>query len=190
MTRFFKNFLTLLIFLYFPIDAKYPDLSPKIVHAKSKEIMNAHATHKELTPELVKRILNLYTESLDPTKTYFISSDIKQWTDPSDQELQKYLTALNKKDYSVFYKIYEKMGQKIPRHRKITASIDLENLPQNVSAKEFKDLQWVDTESELKERLERIKALQIETSAKLSEDVREKALQRIEKRQKNMKRNF
>lgn len=183
MSRFLKFLLISLLILNIPLEAKYPDLTPPIVHSKIKEIMEAHATHKKLSPEIVKRSMVLYIEALDPTKTYFTKSDIDQWINPSEAQLNQIVAALNSKDYSVFKAIYEKMVNLIPRHRKFQAEIDINHLPQKVSAKEFKDLQWLSTEKELKERLTRIRALQIETSAKLNEDLKDKALQRIEKRQ-------
>lgn len=183
MIRFSKFFFISLLVLNISLFAKNPDLTPKIVHAKAKEIMDAHATQKKLSPELVKRILSLYIESLDPTKTYFLTSDIDPWINPTDSFLNQTVKEMNDKNYAVFETIFDKMASVIPRHRKLQSEIDLANLPKNVLAKEFKDLQWLSTPEELKQRLSRIKALQVETSAKLSEDVREKALQRIEKRQ-------
>jgi carboxyl-terminal processing protease len=52
-----------------------------------------------------------------------------------------------------------------------------------VKPEEFKDLEWAKTENELVRRIERIKALQLETAAKLTSEMREKSLQRIQKRQ-------
>lgn len=183
MTYLLKYFVASLLLLNITLEAKYPDLTPQVVHAKMREIMEVHASQKELSPELVKRILNNYVEMLDPTKTYFIRSDIAEWIEPSDATTKVVLEALKKKDYSVFYTIHQKMVSVIPRHQKLQQLIDLENLPTDVNAREFKDLKWVTTVPQLQERLERIKALQIETSLKLSEDIREKALQRIDKRQ-------
>jgi carboxyl-terminal processing protease len=183
MTRFFKFFLTTLLILNINVYAKYPDLTPQIVNVKAKEILGAHATQKKITPELAKRILNLYVEMLDPTKTYFIRSDIQEWIEPSDSQLQNITNAMNNKDYSVFKAIYDKMASVIPRHSQLMARIDMENLPKNVSAKEFKDLVWLNDQEQLQERLTRIRALQLESSAKLAGDLKEKAIQRIEKRQ-------
>ncbi len=55
----------------------------------------------------------------------------------------------------------------IPRHRQIQSEIDMDHLPTKVSAKEFKDLDWLDSESALRERLTRIRALQIESFCKV-----------------------
>lgn len=183
MTRLLKFLTVSLCILNISLEAKYPELTPQIVSAKAKEIMQSHATHKELNAELVLRALNLYAETLDPTKTYFTSDDIDQWIRPSPEHLDIIITQLKNKNYSVFTDIYLKMASVIPRHRRLQSEIDVNNLPKKVLPKEFKDLKWVNTESELKERLTRIKALQVESSAKLSEDIRDKALLRIEKRQ-------
>lgn len=183
MKRILKFLLLSLLILNNSLEAKYPDLTPQIVNSKTKEIFSAHATQKKLSPELVKRVLNVYLELLDPTKTYFIRSDIDTWLNPSESQLEAIVNAMNNKDYTVFKTIYLKMAGVIPRHRALAGKIDINSLPKKVSAKEFKDLQWLDTEEQLQERLTRIKALQIETSTKLADELKEKALQRIEKRQ-------
>lgn len=165
------------------IEAKLPQIDPPKVIEKVNEIMKAHASHKELTPELMKRIFLNYLEVLDPNKTYFIKSDIQEWIEPSDAMLSLSLQKYNKGDFTPFFEIQDKMNKAIERRHKIDKKIDFDNLPKDVKAEEFKDMEWVSTEGELLTRLERIKALQIETSAKLNEEFREKTLQRIAKHQ-------
>jgi carboxyl-terminal processing protease len=165
------------------IEAKLPEIdSPKVVK-KMKEILNAHATYKEMTPELIKRTLINYIEELDPNKMYFIKSDIDQWINPSDKYVNEILLDYNKTNFKVFFEINDKMGMAIQRKKRLDKEIDVTKHLTNVKPDEFKDMPWVETEGELKTRLERIRALQIETSKKLNEDIKEKALQRIDKHQ-------
>lgn len=180
-----RKLLYLLALLSFPwiTEAKLPELTPHNVTAKVKEIMKAHASHKALNEVLIRRILQNYIEELDPNKTYFIESDIVTWLQPSDALVQHVLTGYNNSDFSVFEQIHDVMIQAIQRRHLLEKQINLDELPTHVKAKEFKDLKWAKDEQELFKRLASIKALQLESSMKLNEDLREKALQRIAKRQ-------
>lgn len=173
----------LALFTSLTLEAKAPQLTPAIVDSKSKEIMKAHASQKELTPTLVNRVFISYIETLDPTKTYFIKEDIAQWIEPSDALTNRVLNEMKNRDYSEFEKINSAMVKAIERRRLLETEIQSDELPKNVSVEEFKDLPWTTNKEELKERLKRIAGLQVETAAKLSEEFRDKSLQRIKKRQ-------
>jgi carboxyl-terminal processing protease len=165
------------------VECKLPELSPRIVRVKMHEIMKAHAKHKKLSPELIKKILNNYLEELDPAKSYFIDSDIHEWVDPTDKKLTTVLQAYNNSDFKEFERIHDVLGQAILRRRTLEKHININELPKHVDTKEFKDMKWVETEQELLTRLTRIRALQLESASKLSEELKEKSLQRIQKRQ-------
>lgn len=177
--------LCLCIFSLLPwfSEARPPQLTPQIVNTKINEILKAHASYKVLNEELVKRALQNYLEELDPNKSYFIESDIHQWLYPSDALVAQVLADYQRGQYTVFEQINDVMVHAIMRRRELEKQIKLDELPKHVSPKEFKDMKWVTTEQELLSRLMRIKALQVEASAKLDEEVRDKALQRIAKRQ-------
>lgn len=177
------SFFLLFLMIASWIEAKLPEIdSPKVVE-KMKEILSAHATYKEMTPELIKRTLINYIEELDPNKTYFIKSDIDKWINPSDVYIAETLQSYNKGNFKVFFDINDKMIVAIQRKRRLDKEINTSILPTDVKPDEFKDMPWLETEKELKTRLERIRALQIETSKKLSDDIKEKAIQRIDKHQ-------
>lgn len=178
-----KNFVILSFFFVFACLAKAPDLTPKDVSAKAKEIMKAHASQKKLTPALTKRILNNYLDNLDPNKTYFIESDIEEWTNPSDELLQQVIEEYDNHNFKIFEDIHAVLVKAIDRRHTIEQDVDYENLPKHVKAEEFKDLPWAKSEEELAERFRRIRALQLETAAKLNQEMKEKSLQRIAKRQ-------
>ena len=184
MRNRFIIFLLIVIFHFFKVDAKLPEIDAPKVKQKINDIMKDHASHKEMTPEILRRTLSNYIEILDPNKTYFIKDDIQQWLEPKDSLINQILNQFNDANFVSFFDIHEKMIEGIERRNKLDRKILGEKLPEKVSSKEFKDMEWLETEEELFNRLIRIKALRVETSAKLSEELREKALQRIEKYQR------
>ncbi|NGX42394.1 MAG: Tail-specific protease [Chlamydiae bacterium] len=181
-----KLFFTLFLFLstWTITEGKLPEIdSPKVLE-KVHEIMKAHASYKEMSGELISRAFLNYLDELDPNKTYFILSDIEEYLKPSDEQQNRALAKFNQGDFGVFSDIHDRMIAAIHRRHEIEKKIDLNQLPEKVLPEEFKDMDWVSTEEELLTRLNRIKALQIETSLKLNEEFREKSLQRIQKHQK------
>lgn len=178
-----KYLVFLLCFFAFVCEGKLPNIGPEDVTTKVKEIMKAHASHKKLTPVLAQRILNNYLENLDVNKTYFIESDIDEWIDPSDALLQQIVNDYDHHDFSTFEKIQNVFIEAIERRRVLEQKINYQDLPSHVRATEFKEMSWVKSEDELINRLKRIRALQLETAAKLNEDMRDKSMQRIAKRQ-------
>ena len=180
MRKTLAIFFCLLVFMG---EAKLPDIGPQDVTSKVKEIMKAHASHKKLTPALAQRILNNYLENLDVNKTYFVESDITEWIHPSNDLLEQIVEDFNNDSFRTFEKIQDTFIKAIERRRLIEQKIDYQNLPSHVRVEEFKEMPWAKSEEELMNRLRRIRALQVETAAKLNEDMREKSMQRIAKRQ-------
>lgn len=181
--RKFLSFVLALSSLVFQVEGKLPEInSPKVLE-KVHEIIKSHASHTELTPEIMQRVIVNYIDELDPNKIYFIEADIDPWINPSPGLLEETLAQYNKGDFSLFFTIHKKMLSAIERRNALDKKVDFDNLPKNVDPKEFKDMPWVKTEKELLDRLERIKSIQIDTSGKLNEELREKSLQRIEKHQ-------
>jgi carboxyl-terminal processing protease len=148
-----------------------------------QEIMKSHVSHKQFTPELIKRTLLNYIEELDPSKTYFIEPDIHLWIQPSQEQLDQILTAYNAGDFSTFSEITDRMVEAIHRRSSLECQINLAELPMHVRIKSFKDMKWATTPEELLDQLRKIRALQIEASTQLSEELRDKALQRVKKSQ-------
>lgn len=163
--------------------SKLPDITPADTAKKVQEILSSHATYKKLNPLLIKRIMTLYLEEIDPLKTYFIEPDIHQWTDPSDATVNEVLKQFEQGNYSIFEQMQDALVKAIARRPELEKQVDQANLPKNVKPEEFKDLKWVQNDAELVDRLARIKALQVEGTAKLNEQDREKTFQRIAKRQ-------
>ncbi len=181
MRKIILTFIFLLQIL--SIEAKLPDLDRAKTLKKTDEILKAHATYHELTPELMQRTLNNYLEELDPTKTYFIEPDIQEWTNASPASLEKILNEFKNKNFETFEKIDDKLRVAIERHHKLEKEIDVKDLPKKVNPKEFRDMKWVQTEDELLTRLKKIKSLQLDAIAKLDGELKEKSLQRLDKHQ-------
>lgn len=165
------------------MEGKLPEITPEIAHAKLEEIMKSHASHHQLTPPLIQRILANYLEELDPTKTYFIQADISPWLHLYDAQIERILADYQNRQFTVFEQAQTKMVEAIHRRRLLDQQVDTQHLPTHVSPEEFKEMQWAKDEQELLTRLSRIKALQVESVAKLTHELKEKSLQRIKKRQ-------
>lgn len=167
----------------FTSQCKLPELTPKLTHSKLNEIMKSHAVYNTLTPLIVKRTLTTYLEELDPTKCYFTESDIQSWIDPAEATIDRILDDFNHQSFKVFEEIHEAMTHAIHHRHELEKQIREEDLPAHVNAQEFKDMKWTKSDDELLTRLTRIKALQIEAASKLTDEFKEKSLQRIAKRQ-------
>lgn len=175
--------LLVLLLAISSLSARLPELTKKDVTTELKEIMKMHASVKEINPTIVKRALVNFIEELDPTKTYFIESDIKEWLEPSDALVQKIQKDFKESNFSEFEKIHAEMVKAIERRHILEKQMQLNDLPKDVKSKEFKDMKWTQNINELLIRLERVRALQIQSASKLNEEIKDKSIQRIQKRQ-------
>jgi carboxyl-terminal processing protease len=162
--------------------SKLPDLSPKDARSKIQEILKAHVTYKNLNALLAERILQNFLEELDPSKTYFIESEIQEWTHPSEAQAQKVLEGFQNADFSLFEKILDSMVSAIERRNLLEDEMDRSALPANVDPNEFKEVQWTHNKQELLERLLKIKSLQLSAAEKINQMSKEQFLQLLKKR--------
>lgn len=178
-----KRLIPLLLFIPIALfGAKLPEVCPSDVSQTLKQIMDCHAAYKELSPTLISRAIEAYIEDLDPTKTYFLASEVDLWLKASDEALQEHLSEINNEDFTLFAKIHDQMHEAIKRRNLIEDKLTTLPLPKDVSISEFKELSWVTSSDELEERLLKIKSLQKNATDKLDDNAREKAIQRIDKR--------
>ncbi|HEX2583204.1 MAG TPA: S41 family peptidase [Chlamydiales bacterium] len=182
MLKYFYFFLLLILGI---AEAKPPQIGPKDVKTKIEEIFKAHASFKKMTPEIIQRTLQNFLEELDPTKTYFLIPEIEAWLDPSESTVQRGLNGFQTIDFSLFQEIHSVYLSSIDRRAAFEHKITAEKLPQGVKSEEFKDPVWPSTEEELKTKLLRIRALQLEAAERLGEESKEKFLQRLNKRRIN-----
>lgn len=179
------RFLFLLLTASLILEAKPPQIGPKDVKYKMEEILKAHACYKQLTPELVGRALLNFLEELDPTKTYFLASEIKEWQHPSPETTQKILEGFQHANYSAFQEIHTVFSTAVQRRESLELEMEGATLPTGVKSEEFKDSDWVQTHEELEVRLLRIRALQMTAADRLGEETKGKFLQRMTKRRLN-----
>ncbi len=186
MTHVIRRSLFLLIFTWIVVcEGKPPQLSPRDVKTKVEEILKAHVCHKGLTQEIMERTVRNFLDELDPTKTYFIESEIAEWLNPSDTVLQKALLGFKNSDFSLFYEIHSHFVSAIERRNEIEANLLQRELPLGVKSEEFKDLSWPICQEDLINRLIRIKGLQSEATEKLGDESQNRFLQRVQKRRAN-----
>jgi carboxyl-terminal processing protease len=159
-----------------------PQLTPRDTKIKIEEILKAHVCHQQLTEEIAARAILNYVDELDPGKTYFLTSDIAEWTSASQELLNQVLEGYKKEDFSVFEKIHSAMLSAIKRRSALEKEVEMAAPLENVQPSEFKNMQWASSEQELLQRLIKIKSLQLQTAEKISLDTKDQFFQRICKR--------
>lgn len=177
--------LILFLLSIFAAECRMPQISPREAKTKIEEVLRSHVSYKSFTPELMKRVLQNYLDELDPTKTYFLEEEIRGWANPTDDILQRALGGFKTTDYTVFHEIHAVFVKAIERRNALESEINEMPLPSGVKSEEFKELIWTTSHEELKNRIARIKALQIEAADKMGEENREKFIQRLQKRRLN-----
>jgi carboxyl-terminal processing protease len=97
----------------------------------------------------------------------------------------KALDGYKRENFATFAEIHGVMVKAIERRNRIEKELKSAPPPKGVQPSEFKDMKWVKTEAELKERILRIKGLQNETAEKLGEETKGQFFQRVDKRRLN-----
>lgn len=175
--------LLILLWLAIPtFGGKHPEITAQDAKEILHQILAAHVSQKCISSEIVARTLESFLEELDPTKTYFLAEEVSPWIHPTPEYLATVSTAIEKGDFSPFLEIHNKMVKAILRRNRLEKGNESKSLPTDVSAKEFRELEWATSEEELSCRLLRIKALQVASAAQFEEEARDIAIQRIAKR--------
>lgn len=178
----FLRIIALALLITLSSAAKPPQLSPRDARVKIEEILKAHVSHHELTPELITRAFNNYLEEIDPGKTYFLMEEVQTWTTPSQSLLQETLANIKKENFSNFEAIHEAILPAIERRNDIEKKIVNAPLPKDVKASDFKDLEWAESEEALTRRILAIRALQLDAAEKFDQEIKGQFMQRLEKR--------
>lgn len=179
-----KFLLPLFLLAFFLAEAKPPDISPRDVKTKMDGILRAHAAHKKMTPDLLKRSMQIFIDEMDPMKTYFLASEIDQWINPSEELLKKTLEDFKHSNFQTFQNIHEQMVQAIHRRNQLEEAILKKPFPENVNAEEFKEPPFTTTIQELEERLLRLRSLQCK-AMESTEEAKQESLKRLQKRRTN-----
>lgn len=180
-----KLIITILISITCALTAKPPELTPKDAKRKIDEIFKAHVSHKNLSPELIKRSLNNFLTELDPAKTYLLESEVVEYENPSPQLLEAIEKDFKNETFTHFERIYNLMIDSIQRRERIEKNIASIPLPTNVSADLFKDMTWVKNEGELQQRMLNLRAYQVEAAENIDEESKDQFLLKLNKRRLN-----
>ncbi|HLB53197.1 MAG TPA: S41 family peptidase [Chlamydiales bacterium] len=183
-----KKWLLFFLLIGSILECKLPLLTPRSAKEKFEEVLKGHATYKSLTPELIQRVFHSFLDELDPTKTYFIHSEIDRWVHATDDLLSDTLVRLKRCDYSTFSEIHALFLKAIERREALEIAIGDKELPKSVQKSEFQDistLPWAIDTNELETRIMKIKALQLESAGKMGEEGKSRFLQIVEKRRLN-----
>lgn len=154
---------------------------PEVV-GRAKEMMAYHPSFHQMTPELAARLLTTFCDELDPLKTYLLKKDVADWIDPSEKMIERVITAFRDGRFDLFEHMLERMGQAIARRRALEARLELDTLPEGASIR-FHELDWLEDEEDLYQRLRTISAVQVDAACRLDTELCKTALQRIQKRQ-------
>jgi carboxyl-terminal processing protease len=173
------------LFSLLTLEAKPPQLTPKDTKAKIDEILKAHVCHQSLSSEIAARALQNFIEELDPNKTYLLKNEVDEWISPSSSLLDQVLEGYKKEDFYLFDQIYERMLSAIERRNQLEKELERLPLIKEVKSSEFKEIKWAESQEELKDRLLKIKSLQMLTVQKISPESQEQFFQRITKRRLN-----
>ncbi|MFA6118335.1 MAG: S41 family peptidase [Parachlamydiales bacterium] len=174
--------LILLIIICLSLEAKVPHLSNKDVKTKTEEILRSHASYKKITPVIAERILKNFIDELDPTKTYFIESDIQKWLYPNDETINEVIEGFKNSNFSLFSQILNTMIEAINRRNLLEMDVEKSILPKNVNSEEFKNIEWAVSKKELLARLIKIKSLQMEAAEKYEKENIEDINKRLNKK--------
>ena len=166
-------------------DCKPPELTPQDTKIKIEEILRAHVSHQKLTPELIRRAFVNYLDEVDPAKTYLIEPEVVKWINPDEELLNRTLRGFKKADFTPFEELHDVFLTAIERRNQLEKELEGMALPKDVQPSEFKDLSWTTSMEDLKTRLLRIKALQLDAADKLNQESRAQFLQRLTKRRLN-----
>lgn len=185
-----KGILCLLTaLLVISLEAAPPDLRAEDVNRKLKEMTKAHARHKKLDKPIAKRALSNYIDHLDPSKTYFLQEEVDVWLNASDGTVTHVLRGYKSHNYAAFQAISAQMDIAIARRNAIEEELSSATLPTGVNADEFKKLDYAKSETELRERLLRLRGYQAEVAGSFYDEP-EVAIALMKKRRQRREREM
>lgn len=114
-------------------------------------LQRVHLNRPKLNEEISIRLFERYFKSLDPTKVYFLKSDIEEFK-PQENGLA---AALRKGDLDFAYKVFGRFVARVGERQKMIE--ELINAKHDFTAKEylptdFDDVDWAKDETELQDR--------------------------------------
>lgn len=161
-------------------------IKSKDVHGVLKEIFREHALYKEFSEEIARRSLKKFIDEIDPSKTYFVEKELKNYLEPSPKLIKALVEDYKKASFKTYAKVHALAKLAIERRRLIDSY--LESVGSKVEAKwiDFRKAPFVESTEMLIDRIAKIHALQVESAKRVSGE----ALENFKKGLKRARRHW
>jgi carboxyl-terminal processing protease len=179
--NFLKNLLAIILLTLSALEAKPPELTAQSTKEKIHEILVAHSTYKQLTDDVVERLTKNFIEELDPLKCYFLEHEVESWISPTPKFLDFVRSSINSGDYQIFNHVLSTMEEAVKRREQIESWLKTVTDFPVVEQSALKDLPFAKTPEELKDKLLKIRSLQLKAAQKLSKSELDLFLKRLER---------
>lgn len=160
--------LIVFLSLFHLVFAKPPSITQADAKNKIQEILRSHACYHKLDTDLIKRSFVNMIDELDPLKLYFLSHELQDYLEPTEEMLQKTLDDFHKGLFTEYLKLHTLMEKAIDRRTNLEANLIPSS--EKVSSRNFKDIKFSESEETLFNRLCQVKSLHEQTLSKLKED--------------------
>lgn len=148
-------------------------------------MLEAHASEKQLTEKLILRILPSFLEQIDPIKCYLLEEEVSTFLHPTKEDLAKIKQEILDTNFSSFAQIFTSYVNSIKRRQVLEEQMDHLTLTDPLTIEDCKEMEWTKSEKDLQHRIWSIHKLQATAAELLDQPLRDKAIERIKKRQKN-----
>jgi carboxyl-terminal processing protease len=197
-----KKTLFIFFFLILAVQIKIftiqlPELTAHDTKIKIDKLIRSHANYYKLynsrakQKELIKRTLNRYLHEIDPTASYFISSEIDEWINPSDTLLENILKSHAEEKFPAFEEIFSVMQKAIIRRRVLEDKNSTKTFISNDDFSEYHNTTWADSIDALENKILKTKSIETKTAQTLCNDeTRELFLERLKKQRLKKEKTF
>ena len=182
--------LTLILFFIHPLKADIPKIDSKGVINLYNEVLSAHVTFNQVDETLAARILDSFIRHLDPSKNYFIESEIYNYLNPNKEILAEVIKSFQDGDFQLFEKIFNLMQLAIQRHDKLEKQIQKNDLIEDPDSYDIQKSSWCKNIEELQQRIILIQSLVVQSLEKIETIDRDHIQKILDKRQRLHNENF
>ncbi len=169
------------------------NLSPffkKNTHYSIEEMLSYHVEYKQFSPLLVKRSVKLFFDQFDPYKVYLLQSEVAEFNEMSESQLQSAALDHQMSEYLIYEKMDLSIGAAILRARGYREEVAREFLEKGSLDMDLKQISssFSKTETALMENIKQFMSSLIEiekkqeNSVEVSLEDRKKILILLEKR--------
>lgn len=178
---FIKSFLSLVLLFGSHLSSEPSPLQDTDIHEIVSDILDKHAVYHVLDISVFKRSIQTFIENLDPAKSYFLSSEIEVYLNPSEQQLQEWLDQYHLYDYSLFIEIQALFKKAVNRRRSFNINLEDYSFTDDDGDIKMNELEWAGSLEDVKRRIALMRHLQNISLAELDQESRELGRSRIEK---------